>query len=144
MIDGKDVAAIGAVDPRLVASFDVGARVYAGRIRFADLPAYRVPRYTAPSKFPPLSRDLALVVAPHVAAKDIEYAARAGANGALADVRVFDEYRGPQVGDGKKSLAVRITLQRADATLTDAEADDYVASILASLRERCGAVIRAT
>jgi len=144
MIDGKDVAAIGAVDPRLRAAFDVGARVYAGRIRFADLPAYHVPRYVAPSKFPPLSRDLALVVAPHVAAKDIEYAARSGANGAIADVRVFDEYRGPQVGDDKKSLAVRITLQRSDATLTDAEADAYVASILASLRERCGAVMRAT
>jgi phenylalanyl-tRNA synthetase beta chain len=144
LIDGKDVAAIGAVDPRLRAAFDVGTRVYAGRIRFADLPAYHVPRYLAPSKFPPLSRDLALVVAPHVAAKDIEYAARSGANGAIADVRVFDEYRGPQVGEDKKSLAVRITLQRADATLTDAEADAYVASILASLRERCGAVIRAT
>jgi phenylalanyl-tRNA synthetase beta chain len=142
MLDGKDVAAIGAVDPRLLAAFGVEGRAYAGRIRFADLPAYRIPRYVAPSKYPPISRDLALVVAPEVPAKDIEHAVLAAGNGAIAGVRVFDEYRGPQVGDGKKSLAVRVTLQRADATLTDAEADRYVAAILASLRERCGAVIR--
>ena len=97
----------------------------------------------APSKFPAVSRDLALVVAPGIAATDIERAARAGGNGALADVRVFDEYRGPQVGDDKKSVALRVTLQRSDATLTDAEADAHVAAILASLRERCGATIRA-
>jgi phenylalanyl-tRNA synthetase beta chain len=142
MLEGKDVAVIGAVDPRLLAAFGIAGRAYAGRIRFADLPAYRIPRYVAPSKYPPISRDLALVVAPEVPAKDIEHAVRAAGNGAIAGVRVFDEYRGPQVGDGKKSLAVRVTLQRADATLTDAEADGYVAAILASLRERCGAVIR--
>jgi phenylalanyl-tRNA synthetase beta chain len=143
VVDGKDVATIGAVDPRLLAAFDVDARVYAGRIRFAELPAYRAPRYIAPSKYPPISRDLALVVAPHVAASEIEGAARAGGNGAIADVRVFDEYRGPQVGEGKKSIALRITLQRADATLTDAEADAQIAAILVSLEARCGAVIRA-
>ena len=141
--DGADVATIGAVDPRLLAAFDIDARVYAGVLRFEDLPAYRVPRYVAPSKFPAVSRDLALVVAPGIAATDIERAARAGGNGALADVRVFDEYRGPQVGDDKKSVALRVTLQRSDATLTDAEADAHVAAILASLRERCGATIRA-
>jgi phenylalanyl-tRNA synthetase beta chain len=73
---------------------------------------------------------------------DIEHAVRAGGNGAIADVRVFDEYRGPQVEGGKKSVAVRVTLQRNDATLTDAEADKHIAAILASLRERCGARIR--
>jgi phenylalanyl-tRNA synthetase beta chain len=142
VLDGKDVATIGAIDPRLAAAFEVDARVYAGVVRFAELPAYRVPTYAAPSKYPAVSRDLALVVAPHVPAKDIEHAARAGGNGAIADVRVFDEYRGPQVGEGKKSIAVRVTLQRHDATLTDAEADTHVEAILASLRERCGASIR--
>ncbi len=141
-IDGTDVATIGAVDPRLLAGFGIDRRVYIGSLRLADLPAYRMPHYAAPSKYPPVARDLAVIVAPDVPAIDIEDAVRAGADGAVASVRVFDEYRGPQVGEGKKSLAVRVTLQRFDGTLTDAEADAYVASILASLRERCRAILR--
>jgi phenylalanyl-tRNA synthetase beta chain len=141
-IDDEHVATVGAVDPRLLAAFDVGTRVYAGRIRFIDLPLYRIPRYVAPSKYPAISRDLALVVGPELPAGDIERAARAAADATLTDVRVFDEYRGPQVEGGKKSLAVRLTLQRPDATLTDAEADAHITKILATLKERCGATIR--
>jgi phenylalanyl-tRNA synthetase beta chain len=67
---------------------------------------------------------------------------RASGNGAIADVRVFDEYRGPQVADGKKSIAVRVVLQRSDATLTDADADAHIAAVRAALGERFGAKIR--
>ncbi|MGP6189950.1 MAG: phenylalanine--tRNA ligase subunit beta [Vulcanimicrobiaceae bacterium] len=141
-IEGVSVATIGAVDPRLVASYELAGYAYAGVLRLADLPAYRVPRYKAPSRFPPVARDLALVVAPEVPAREIESAVRAGGNGVIADVRVFDEYRGPQVEGGKKSIAVRVVLQRADATLTDAEADKHVAAILDVLRERYGARLR--
>ena len=52
---------------------------------------------------------------------------------------MFDEYRGPQVGDGKKSLALRIVLQSDETTLTDEEADAALARIVATLRERFGA-----
>jgi phenylalanyl-tRNA synthetase beta chain len=142
LVEGRDVATIGALDPRLSAAFDIDARVYVGSIRLADLPAYRAPAFRTPSKYPAVERDLALIVAPHIAAMDIEHAVRAAGNGAIVDVRVFDEYRGPQVEDGKKSLAVRVVLQRPDATLTDAESDGHVAAILASLRERYDAKIR--
>ncbi|GAC1397673.1 MAG: phenylalanine--tRNA ligase subunit beta [Vulcanimicrobiaceae bacterium] len=141
-IDGRDVAIVGAVDPRLLAAMGVDARVYAGWMRFADLPSRRVPAYRAPSRFPAVARDLALVVAPDVPAIDIERAIR-DHDGAVAGVHVFDEYRGPQVADGRKSIAVRVTFQRPDATLTDADADAQVAAILERLRDRCGATIRA-
>jgi phenylalanyl-tRNA synthetase beta chain len=142
LVDGVDVATIGAVDPRLLATYDITGRVYAGVARMHDIPAYRVPRYKPASRFPAIERDLALLVAPEIPAMDIEHAARAGGDGVLADVRVFDEYRGPQVESGKKSIALRVVLQRDDATLTDAEADRHIAAILASLAERCGAKIR--
>jgi phenylalanyl-tRNA synthetase beta chain len=142
LVGDRDVAFVGALDPRLAAAYEIDARVYAGWMRLADLPAYAVPRYHAPSKYPPIARDLALVVAPEVPAKDIEHAVRAAANGEIAAVRVFDEYRGPQIGEDKKSLAVRVVLQRPDATLTDAEADRHIAAILRSLEERCGATLR--
>jgi phenylalanyl-tRNA synthetase beta chain len=142
LLDGKDAAYAGAVDPRLLAAYDIAGAAYAGFMRLADLPAYRVPAYVAPSRFPAVARDLAVVVGDGVPAMDLERAARAAAGGVLADVRVFDEYRGPQIDAGKKSLALRLVLQRADATLTDAEAEAHVAAILESLRERCGAQLR--
>ena len=142
LVDGVDVATIGAVDPRLLATYEITGRVYAGVARMHDIPAYRVPRYKPASRFPAIERDLALLVAPDIPAIDIEHAARAGGDGVLADVRVFDEYRGPQIEPGKKSIALRVVLQRDDATLTDAEADRHIAAILASLAERCGAKIR--
>jgi phenylalanyl-tRNA synthetase beta chain len=142
LVDGNDVATIGAVDPRLLAAYGIESRVYAGFLRLTALPAYRVPRFRAPSRFPAIERDLALIVPPDIPAMDIEHAIRAGGDGILAGVRVFDEYRGPQIEAGKKSVAVRVVLQRDDATLTDAEADERIKTILASLAERCDARIR--
>ena len=142
LIDGTDVATIGAVDPRLLAAYDIESAVYAGLARVHDLPAYRVPRYIAASRYPGVERDLAIVVAPEIPAMDIENAVRMGVDGIVASVGVFDEYRGPQIEAGKKSIAVRVLLQRHDTTLTDAEADGYIAAILQSLQERCGAKLR--
>jgi phenylalanyl-tRNA synthetase beta chain len=126
----------------LLAAYGLEGAAYAGFLRLADLPAYHVPRYKAPSRYPTVARDLAIVVAPEVPARDIERAVRAGSDGVIADVQVFDEYRGPQVEGGNKSIAVRVVLQRDDATLTDAEADEHVAAILDVLRERYGAKLR--
>jgi phenylalanyl-tRNA synthetase beta chain len=142
VIEGKDAATIGAVDPRLLAAYDVNARVYVGLARMGDVPAYRLPRFEAPSRFPVIERDLALIVGPEIPAHEIVHAITAGGNGVLRNVAVFDEYRGPQVGENRKSIAVRITLGRSDATLTDVEADACIAQILASLRERVGAQVR--
>lgn len=142
IVDGCDVASIGALDPRLLAAYEVDRPVYVGLMRMSDLPAYRVPQYRAQSRYPAVERDLALIVAPDVPAHELVHEIRAGADGIARSVRVFDEYRGPQVGEGRKSLTVRIILQRDDATLTDAEVDGHVGRILAALRERFGAEIR--
>ncbi|HTV72404.1 MAG TPA: phenylalanine--tRNA ligase subunit beta [Candidatus Acidoferrales bacterium] len=142
LIEGKDAATIGAVDPRLLAAFGLEARLYAGVARLGDIPTYRLPRFVAPSRFPVIERDLALLVDPEIPAHEIVHAITAGSDGVLRDVNVFDEYRGPQVGENRKSIAVRVTLGRTDATLTDSEAEACVTQILASLRERVGAQIR--
>ena len=55
---------------------------------------------------------------------------------------MFDDYRGPQIGAGKKSLALRLVLQRSDATLTDADADRAVEAIVKELGVRYGALLR--
>jgi phenylalanyl-tRNA synthetase beta chain len=57
-------------------------------------------------------------------------------------VRTFDEYRGSQIAAEKKSLAVRVTLQKRDTTITDEEADAAIATALTALQTQLGATLR--
>ena len=141
-IDGATVAYIGALDPRLAAAFDVTAAVCAGIMPLAGIPAYRLPKYVPPSRFPGVARDLALIVAPEVTAADVAATIRASLDGIAREVRVFDEYRGPQIAAGKKSLAVSLLLQRDDATMTDAEADASIKTALDALKNKLDATMR--
>ncbi len=142
MLDGREVATLGRVDPRLARAFDVRLPVYLCTLLLQALPDYAPPRYRPPSRLPSTYRDLALVVGLDVAAADVERTIAQTLGDACTKIRVFDEYRGPQVGEGRKSLAVRVTLTRFDATITDEEADDAVRRALAALRDELGATIR--
>ena len=139
-IDDVIVATAGVVDPRLLRAYDIDADVVAARIHIEALPKRAIAPFVAPSRFPPVERDIAVVLATGVPAADVVAAVRAhtGVRGA----EIFDEYRGAQVGIDKKSLAIRITLQRDDATLTDAIADETIGAIVADLGTRFGATLR--
>lgn len=143
LVEGRQIGYFGAVDPRFLATYDLGGiQVYNGALFLQHLPDSKLPKYHPLPRFPGTSRDLALVVDPHTLAKDIE-ATIARATGALFEnARVFDEYRGPQVGEGKKSVAVRVRLRKPDATITDAEADSAIELALAALRTEFAAQIR--
>ena len=141
-VDGRSVGTIGAVDPRLCKAYDLALRAYACTLELQGLPAYASPLYRPPSKYPSTYRDVALVVDIPTYARDIERAVARALGPTCTGVAVFDEYRGPQVGEGRKSLAVRMTLQRFDATITDEEADAAVARVLDALRDELGATIR--
>ena len=134
------VGYVGVVDPRLAHAYDVADSTALATVFVEALPT-KVPRkYVEPSKFPPVDRDLAVVVGLDVAAGELVAAVREEA--LVRSASVFDEYRGPQVGEGKKSLALRIILQSDDATLTDEAADLAMGRITATLRDRFGAVQR--
>ena len=135
------VGYVGVLDPRLAFAYEIAGPVSAAILFLDALPKARAASYRSASRFPAIERDLALIVAPEVSANDLTDVVR-GNSPLVRDVRVFDEYRGPQIGENKKSLAVRVTLQRDDATMTDTEADGAIAAILGTLRERFGATIR--
>lgn len=136
------VGTLGCVDPRVVKAAGLKRSVYLCAIDVRSLPRFLTPAYRPPSKFPSTYRDLALVVDAGLAAGDLQDALRAALGPICTAVRVFDEYRGPQVQDGRKSLAVRASLQRFDATITDEEADAAVAGALETLGRRFGATLR--
>ena len=141
-VNGVDIGVIGCIDPRLAKSFEVKGNAYLCVLDVRALPPYETPHYRPPSRFPSTYRDIALVVDIGVPAREIEDAVAEALGSICTGVTVFDEYRGSQVAEGHKSLAVRVTLQRFDATITDEEADAAVARALDAVRERFGAMIR--
>jgi phenylalanyl-tRNA synthetase beta chain len=93
--------------------------------------------------FPAVKQDLAFSVDESVAAGDLIAAAREAAGPELHDLRVFDVYRGEQVGEGKKSVALAAAFQSPERTLSDEDAAKLRERIVAALAERFGAELRA-
>jgi phenylalanyl-tRNA synthetase beta chain len=92
--------------------------------------------------FMPVERDLAFAVAETVGAADILKAAESAERGLVAWVGVFDEYRGKGVAEGAKSIAIHVTLQPRERTLTEAEIDAAISKIVAEVSKRTGATLR--
>ncbi|QZA09577.1 phenylalanine--tRNA ligase subunit beta [Mycolicibacter heraklionensis] len=102
----------------------------------AALPAPRV------SPFPAVFQDLALVVDEKVTAQSVADAVREGAGELLEDIALFDVYTGPQVGEGRKSLAFALRFRAADRTLTEDEASAARDAAVARAGEAVGAALR--
>jgi len=99
--------------------------------------------YEEVSPFPEVRQDLAFVVDEDVPAAELAAAMREAAGPELRSVRVFDEYRGGQIGAGKRSLAFRVTFGSQERTLTDEDAAAPRGRIVEALATRFGAVLRA-
>ena len=94
--------------------------------------------------YPANRQDIAVVVGEDVEAGALVDAAREGGGAELREARVFDVYRGDQVGEGKKSVALHLVFQAPDRTLTDEDAAAARERIVDALRERFGAALRVT
>jgi phenylalanyl-tRNA synthetase beta chain len=95
------------------------------------------------SPYPEVRQDLAFVVDEEVPSTEVLAAIREAAGELLREVEVFDEYRGEQTGEGKRSLAFRLAFGSMEGTLTDEDVAPVRASIVDSLATRFGAVLRA-
>ncbi len=102
-----------------------------------------VPLFEDLLTYPAVEHDLALVVDRDVAADEVVRAVRAAAGGLLRSVYVFDVFEGAQVGEGKKSLALRLSFRSPERTLAEAEVNDARAGLLDALRAGLGAELRA-
>ncbi len=142
LLDGREIAFLGQTDPRVTNAFDVRLPIYACGMYLERIPEYHSPLYRAPSKFPSTYRDLALLCDYDRSAGALETCIAKTIGPLCTSVRAFDEYRGSQVASGKKSMAVRVTLQKSDATITDEEADAAVALALRALHDELGVTLR--
>ena len=95
------------------------------------------------SAFQPVSRDFAFIVDRAVKAGDMVRAAQGVDKKLITDVTVFDVYEGKGIDDGKKSIAIAVTLQPREKTMTDEEIDAVGARIVAEVTKKTGGVLRA-
>lgn len=135
---------MGELSREAMAGFDLGEEVVCvAEIDLGVLAGARsVPVLNAPSKFPAVVQDLALVVDDDLPAETLRDEIRRAGQDLLADVTVFDLYRGPQVPEGKKSIAFSLCFQAGDRTLTEEEASRRRDGILKAVGEKLGATLR--
>jgi phenylalanyl-tRNA synthetase beta chain len=144
VVDGQVVGYAGELHPRACAALGVPPRTCAAEIVLDPVLASAVEHAPAPalSTFPPSSVDVALVVETSTAAADVEAALREGAGPYLEDLRLFDVYTGPQVGEGRRSLAYQLRFRAPDATLTDEQVNAMRDAAVAEAGTRTGAALR--
>ncbi|MFG1807074.1 phenylalanine--tRNA ligase subunit beta [Streptomyces sp. NPDC049040] len=135
----------GELHPRVTKAFGVPERTSAMEIDLDLVERVGGERPGGPrvSTFPVATQDVALVVAADVPAADVEAALRDGAGELLESVRLFDIFTGPQIGEGRKSLAYALRFRAKDRTLTADEASAARDSAVASAASRTNAALRA-
>jgi phenylalanyl-tRNA synthetase beta chain len=120
----RELGWLGELHPLVAREWDVPGPVAGFELdvdAVVELTAGRQDVYGDVTSFPAVLQDIAVVVADSVPAADVQEAVRAGGGDLLADVRLFDLYRGEQAGEGNKSLALRLEFRAPDRTLTDDE-----------------------
>jgi phenylalanyl-tRNA synthetase beta chain len=130
--EGVELGWIGELHPLVVREWELQGTGSAFELEvdlLHELTHGRIATYSDVTSFPAVLQDIAVIVPEDVPAARLEEVVRAGAGDLLASVRVFDLYHGEQVGEGNKSLALRLEFRAPDRTLTDEEVAERRAAI---------------
>ena len=142
---GKVLATLGVVSHKLTQAFDIDNEVY-----YADLNWKLLMKaiknnqvsYREISKYPAVSRNLALLLDKKVTFEEVERIAYATEKKLLKDVRLFDVYEGKNLEEGKKSYAVNFLLQDESKTLNDKQIETIMSKLITNLQDKLGAKLR--
>ena len=144
ILAGAPLGVLGELHPSTLAAFDLDGRavvldidVQALIAAAAERKAEELPRY------PSVQRDLAVVVDEDTPAAGLHATVEMAGGSLLEHVAAFDEYRGGQIGEGKKSIAFTLTFRSPERTLTDAEVEGVMGEIKRALATKHGAGFRA-
>ena len=142
--DGIYLGIFGQAHPLMADNYGMNVPVYVAELAFDEIfaSANTKKSYKPLPKYPATTRDFSFVCDEDMEVGAIE-GVMAKAGGKLVEsVALFDIYRGPQVGDGKKSVSLRVTLRASDRTLTVEEADKVSKKILNDLKFKMGLELR--
>jgi phenylalanyl-tRNA synthetase beta chain len=140
----EDVGVIGELHPLVASRWDLdhGAAFFEVDLDRVVQHADAAPQYVDLTSFPALRQDLSVTLHDDVAAATVLATVREAGGGLLAGVRVFDRYRGEQVGEGRTSLALALTFRAPDRTLSDEDVEPLRERIVAALRDGLGGELR--
>ncbi len=138
----------GELHPSALEALDAGGPLVAFEVILERIPeprarATRTKPVVELSTFQPVTRDFAFVVERTVRAADLVRAAQSVDRKLISAVSVFDVYQGAGIEPGRKSIAIAVTLQPRDKTMTDAEIEALATRIVAEVGKRTGGVLRA-
>ncbi|MEA2406259.1 MAG: phenylalanyl-tRNA synthetase beta chain [Thermoleophilaceae bacterium] len=143
--DGVELGWLGELHPLVLREWELQGPAAGFELEvdlLHELTHGRTATYSDVTSFPAVLQDIAVIVPEDVPAAQLAELVRAGAGDLLADLRVFDLYHGEQVGEGNKSLALRLEFRAPDRTLTDDEVAERRAAIENAL-ESIGGHLRA-
>ena len=138
MLDGF----IGTVHPSIVQKLGIKGKPVVFELLASAISERPVPAAKEISKFPANNRDIAVVVDETVAAGEVLETCRKAGEEKLVGVNLFDVYQGTNLAEGKKSLAISLTIQDTEKTLEEDEITAVMQAVLAALAERFNAVLR--
>lgn len=141
------LAAFGEIHPGVLRQLDVkgpivGFEVYLENVPLPKPKATKARPLLQASPFQPVDRDFAFVVDSAVEADALVRAARGADRQLITDVTVFDLYEGPNMPEGKKSLAINVTLQPRERTLTDEDIEFVSKKIISNIEKATGGTLR--
>ena len=143
-IDGVKIGYFGQINPDICDKLDVDKPVFAGEIYFDEFIKHFNDKivFKNISKFPPVERDIAIVLGEDVAYEKVIDCIKKSAGANLDEVALFDIYRSEQIGKNKKSMAFNLIFRSDDRTLNVEEIDSDMNNILAALKNELGAELR--
>ena len=141
---GNYLGVFGEIHPEVADNYSFGKKVYVAEMDFEmmfDVHATEV-KYKALPKFPALTRDFSFVCDESLEVGTVEKVMAKAGSSLVESIKLFDIYRGAQIGEGKKSVSFKVSLRAADRTLNDQDADNAVKKILKALERELGIVLR--
>jgi phenylalanyl-tRNA synthetase beta chain len=147
LLDDKELGIMGELNPTALSQFAIKPdRVAAAELRIAPLieKEWDWSRTTTVNKFPAVIEDLAFTVEDRIGAGDLRDTIVRAGQGKVVDVELFDVFRGGHLGEGKKSLAYRVTYQALDAALTNEQVVELRKTVVDAVASHHGGTLRAT
>lgn len=141
-VDGMDAGWLGELHPRWRQKYDLAEVSVVFELELAAFATIGIPAAKAVSKFPLVRRDIAVVVDDRLPAQGLLDALRGAGSPRVADVSLFDVYRGRGIPEGKKSLAFRVLFQDTRKTLTDQDVESEWARLVQVLEQKFQAKLR--
>jgi phenylalanyl-tRNA synthetase beta chain len=140
--NGAIVGHIGALHPAMRRKLGITGNCYMFEVELAPLQERRLPAASALSKFPEVSRDLAILIGRSYASADVLANVRENAGEHLTDLRIFDVYQGDAVAKDKKSIALGLTWQHPSRTLSEDDINTIIDKCVNGLQDKFNANLR--